>query len=106
MTEFGGLPSVRCALFCAMAAVVEDVPQLTIQLIYAHRTTGIANFDELSWQLKLSMAMSAASLLFRVLFRCFIAVVRKFQEKGLPTREPPLLRLYLRFGDPKQWNPR
>lgn len=103
VAELGGLPSVRCALFCAIAAVAEDVPQLTIQLIYAHRTTGIENLDELSWQLRLSIAMSTASLLFRVLLRCFIAVVRKFNEKETQSKtDLPLVPLYLKFGYPQQ----
>ena len=105
MAEFDGLPSVRCALFCAIAAVVEDVPQLTVQLLYANRTTGITNLGELSWQLKLSLAMSTASLLFRVMFRCFVAVVRKFQAKeSEPRKDPPLMPLYLKFDDPQHWD--
>lgn len=103
LAEFGGLPTVQCALFCAIAAVVEDVPQLIIQLIYAHRTTGIENPGDLTWQLQVSIAMSIVSLLFRVLFRCFVAVLRKFQEKESRPIDAPSVPLYLKFDDPQRW---
>ena len=69
-----GLPSVNCALFCAIAAVLEDIPQLTIQLVFTRRTSGFSDLGSLPWELQLSMVASAVSLLFRVAFRCFIAI--------------------------------
>jgi hypothetical protein len=100
LEEFNGLPSVRCALFCAIAAIFEDIPQLTIQLLFTHRTTGIQNFHELDWQLKLSIGMGSASLLFRVLLRCFIALEKKCHQEQ-PQSQPqqaPLRPLYLGFS--------
>ena len=103
LTDFAGLPSVRCALFCAIAAVLEDIPQLMIQLVYTQRTTGIENYQELSWQLQLSIGMGAASLLFRVLLRCFIALVQKFQPPEPEPEPAPLTDLYLAFDAKKTW---
>jgi len=103
LAEFNGLPSVGCALFCAIAAVLEDIPQLMIQLIYTQRTTGIANFNELHWQLQLSIGMGAASLLFRVLLRCFIALLQKFQPPKKAPEPAPLTSLYLAFAEKRAW---
>ena len=70
VARFGGLPSVKCVLFCTISAVLEDVSQLTVQYLYSKRTLG-----RLPWQLQLSMGISVVSLFFRVLLRLFIGVV-------------------------------
>eukprot|EP01046_Picozoa_sp_COSAG06_P000282 COSAG06_NODE_8_length_37897_cov_42.611884_1_plen_276_part_10 len=49
VARFNGLPSVKCALFCTIAAVLEDVPQLSVQYVYSTRTT-----ESLPWELQLS----------------------------------------------------
>ena len=76
--ECNGLPSVQCALFCAIASVLEDVPQVILQLLYVQRTTGFSQASDLSslpWQLQVSLAMSLLSLVFRVGLRFFIGVL-------------------------------
>ena len=88
--ECNGLPSVRCALFCAIASVLEDIPQVILQLIYVQRTTGFSQASDLStlpWQLQLSLAMSIISLIFRVGLRLFIALLQRMGTAPAPTKQ-------------------
>ena len=74
-----GLPSVKCLLFCTVAAIVEDVPQLTVQYLFARRALG-----PLPWQLELSMAFSVWSLFSRVLMRLFIGCIDASRVSDAP----------------------
>ena len=78
---FDSLPSRAILVLTFFNTFFEDIPQLTIQLLFTHRTTGIQNFHELDWQLKLSIGLGSASLLFRVLLRCFIALEKKCHQE-------------------------
>ena len=37
MAQLDGLPSLRCTLFCTVAALLENVPQLTLQVLMRAR---------------------------------------------------------------------
>ena len=69
--DSGGFPSHTCMLFVTMTTILENLPQITIQLMYTLRVGP----DALPATVMISIAFSATSLFFRVILRFIIACV-------------------------------
>merc|ERR1711871_399984 len=73
--SLGGLPSTRCALFCTVASVLENIPQLLLQWLFDRRNRLMEGVGETPWSIKLSIGFSVTSLVLRVFVRlCVVAM--------------------------------
>ena len=83
----GGMPTVSAALFATIVATLENVPQLTIQIMYVRRHAALPDATPVAWNVQLSICLSLVSFAMRVLGRYVLACLENGKKEGEGDKE-------------------